>query len=93
MVCLYGTYRRNARECECRALASFFKFHKLRETHTASLRNPAGGGCLNFFSEVVAEALGEAEWLFSLVGAVQAILGPSPLFHVLVTLRSQFRLG
>ena len=43
MVCLYGTYRRNARECECRALASVFYFHKLREQHTASLRGPISG--------------------------------------------------
>ena len=39
------------------------------------------------------DSAAEADWVFSAVGTVQAILGPILLFLVLLTLRNRFRLG
>ena len=59
----------------------------------AFLRLGSDGGYLNGSYEFVKETLSDSVWVFSLVGTIQAILGPILLFLVLLTLRNRLRLG
>lgn len=59
----------------------------------AFLRLGSGGGYLHRPHSDLKAALDHAEWIFSMVGTVQAVLGPILLFLVLLTLRNRFRLG
>ena len=59
----------------------------------AFLRLGSEGGYLNGPHETIMNAVGQMEWAFATVGAIQAVLGPVLLFLVLLTLRNRFRLG
>ena len=59
----------------------------------AFLRLGSEGGYLNDPYRVLMKATSEADWMFSAVGTIQAVLGPILLFLVLLTLRNHFRLG
>lgn len=50
-------------------------------------------GYLSSYFEELAKVLEQVMWLFSLVGTLQAILGPILLFLVFLALRNHFRLG
>ena len=59
----------------------------------AFLRLGSEGGHLEGPYGALETATSHADWMFSAVGTVQAILGPILLFLVLLTLRNRFRLG
>ena len=59
----------------------------------AFLRLGSEGGYLHGPHTVLEKATSHAEWIFILVGTIQAVLGPVLLFLVLLTLRNRFRLG
>ena len=59
----------------------------------AFLRLGSEDGYLSGPYKVLMKAASEADWVFSAVGTIQAVLGPILLFLVLLTLRNHFRLG